>query len=778
MGVDKIYGYLDELNPQQREAVTYHDGPSLVIAGAGSGKTRVLTYKIVDLLRHGFEPYRVLALTFTNKAAREMQERIQGLVGDKVAARLKMGTFHSVFLSILRQNYEKIGFKSGFTIYDSADSKSLIKMIIKELGLDEKVYKLSSVLSNISYAKNALISAEQYVIDPDKIEYDKATRRPLTGRIYQLYCERCRLANAMDFDDILFYMNELLRDHPDVKRHYQDFFKYILVDEYQDTNFAQHLILQQLIGENKRICVVGDDAQSIYSFRGAQIENILGLRDKMPELKIFKLERNYRSTQNIIDAAGSLIGKNTRQIPKNLYSENKIGAKIEVISAYSDIEEAFIIANLINKHKLTFHDSYEDYAILYRTNAQSRVIEESLRKRSIPYRIYGGLSFYQRKEVKDAVAYFRMAVNPNDDEAFRRIINFPARGIGETTLKKISAAAIEKGVSLWEIISSSNLKAIGINSGTSAKLNNFKQLIDEFIKDNNQGSNAYELGQLIFNRTGILNLYAHDSTPESVSRYENLTEIMSGLKDFVESHKATNDGEPNMVAFLSEVMLATDQDEEDQDNLQKVSLMTVHAAKGLEFRHVYIVGVEEDLFPAAMSQTSISEVEEERRLLYVAMTRAMETCVITYATRRFRNGQTVITNPSRFISDINPKFLDLKSSSQLDKKSQFVNPVDNYKKHNIYSAFSTNSPDINSNNPNNSSTHNLRKVGSPVLSYIKPQHTQDELAEGMVIDHEKFGKGTIQSLGSISGEPSITVNFDEVGIKRLILRFAKFSVVK
>lgn len=783
MTADNIYNYLDELNPQQRAAVTYHDGPSLVIAGAGSGKTRVLTYKIVDLLRNGYEPYRILALTFTNKAAREMKDRIRSLLGDKISSRLKMGTFHSVFLNILRQNHEKIGFRNGFTIYDSADSKSLVKIIIKELGLDEKVYKPSTVLASISNAKNALISCEQYIRDPDVLDRDKRSRRPLTGRIFQLYCERCRLANAMDFDDILVYMNELLRDNADVKRHYQDFFKYILVDEYQDTNFAQHLIITQLCGETKKICVVGDDAQSIYSFRGANIKNILSLEQQLPGLKIFKLERNYRSTQNIIDAAGSLIAKNTQQIKKNIYSENKVGERIEVISSYSDIEEAFIIANLINKHKLTFHDSYEDYAILYRTNAQSRVIEESLRKRNIPYRIYGGLSFYQRKEVKDAIAYFRLAVNPNDDESFRRVINFPARGIGETTLKKISVAAIEKGVSLWEIISSTELKSLGINSGTATKLNNFKHLIEEFITDNERGSNAYELGQLIFNRTGILNLYAHDTTPESVSRYENLTEIMSGLKDFVEQKQGSTESHNiTMVSFLSEVMLATDQDEEEDDNQAKVTLMTVHAAKGLEFKHIYIVGVEEDLFPAIQSQTSTFEVEEERRLLYVAITRAMETCVITYSTSRFRNGQTVLTSPSRFISEIDFKYLDLKSSSQLENLSEkYINPVSNYKKHNIYSSSSpiVSHAQGDSNSPNSSPAPifgKLRKIGSSGLSNIQPQHTPDELSIGMLITHEKFGNGVIQAIDSISGEPSITVNFKEVGVKRLILRFAKFSI--
>ena len=439
------YNYLDLLNPQQREAVVYKDGPALVIAGAGSGKTRVLTYKIVDLIRNGYEPYRILALTFTNKAAREMKERITSIVGERIASRLWMGTFHSIFLRILRRHAEEIGFKSGFTIYDTADSRSLIKMIVKDMGLDEKAYKPASIASAISNAKNAMVTPEQYILDRDNYESDRKAKRPLTGEMYRTYCERCKVSNAMDFDDILVYMNLLMRDFPDVRRHYQEFFRYILVDEYQDTNFAQHLIISQLAGAQNRLCVVGDDAQSIYSFRGADINNILTLERRYPGLKIFKLERNYRSTQNIIDAAGSLISKNTRQMKKNVFSKNDKGEPIAVVKTYSDMEEAFMVANMISKSKFTNHDSYDEYAVLYRTNAQSRVLEESLRKRNIPYRIYGGLSFYQRKEVKDMIAYFRLSVNPDDDEALKRVINYPARGIGETTLKKLHSSASENG---------------------------------------------------------------------------------------------------------------------------------------------------------------------------------------------------------------------------------------------------------------------------------------------------------------------------------------------
>lgn len=768
------YNYLDSLNPQQRAAVEYMSGPSLVNAGAGSGKTRVLTYKIVHLLRHGFEPYRILALTFTNKAAREMKERIKLIVGEKVSSKLMMGTFHSIFLSILRRHADKLGYSSGFTIYDTADSKALIKLIIKDFGLDEKLYKTSTILNVISNAKNKLISPEQYMLDLDRLKQDKRSNRPMTGRIFEAYCERCKVANAMDFDDILVNMNLLLRDNPDILRHYQEFFRYILVDEYQDTNFAQHLIMTQLAGDRKLICVVGDDAQSIYSFRGAEINNMLWLNNQFPGLKIFNLERNYRSTQNIVDAAGSLIEKNSRQMKKNVYSENAVGKKIEVIAAFSDLEEAFLVANLINQNKLMGHDSYDEFAILYRTNAQSRALEESLRKRNIPYRIFGSLSFYQRKEVKDAIAYFRLAVNPKDDEALRRIINYPARGIGETTMKKIYDAAIARSKSMWEIISFEDLKAIGLNSGTINKVNGFKALIDEFIKDNSEGANAYELGQLIYNRTGLLAQFAYESTPESISRHENLTEIMSGLKDFVEIQQQTGEAKVDMQTFLSEVMLATDQDEKDDDNQPKVTLMTVHAAKGLEFKHVYIVGVEEDLFPSAMSQNSMEEVEEERRLLYVAITRAKESCSITLAKSRFRNGQTVPTKPSRFLNDINPRFLNLQSSAEIGGTEVKVNPYKNYiNNRNVSRSKESFSLNIHS----KTNVSNLKRVSEAALSNVQPQHQAEDLKIGDKISHAKFGIGVIDNIDNVSGEPSITVTFNTLGVKRLLLRFAKFDIL-
>lgn len=788
------YNYLDILNEQQREAVVYKDGPSLVIAGAGSGKTRVLTYKILDLLRSGYEPWRILALTFTNKAAREMKERITKVVGEKVASKLKMGTFHSVFLRILRAHAEEIGFKPNFTIYDSADSRSLLKSIIKDLGLDEKAYKPSTIHSVISNAKNTLTDPEQYIQDPDNVNADKKAHRPMTGRIYQLYAERCKRADAMDFDDILVYMNILLRDFPEIRRHYQEFFRYILVDEYQDTNFAQHLIISQLAAQHKRLCVVGDDAQSIYSFRGANIGNILNMQQRYPDLRIFKLERNYRSTQNIINAAGSLIDKNTRQMKKNVYSENEVGEPVRILSTYSDLEEAYLISNLIAESRLSCHDSYEDYAVLYRTNAQSRVLEESLRKRNISYRIYGGLSFYQRKEIKDAICYFRVAINPDDDEALRRIINYPARGIGETTMKKLTDAAFTTKSSLWQVIQNPAEKGVVLNSGTLKKLAVFKDMVQQFINDNINGADAYELGRLIFNRSSILTVLNHDNTPESVSKQENLKELLAGLKDFVDSRKEEG-GNDSMQEFLSDVMLITDQDATEEDNKDKVTLMTCHAAKGLEFKHVYVVGVEEELLPSAMSMSSIDEVEEERRLLYVAMTRAKETCVLTYAKTRFRNGQTVQSRPSRFLSEIGRKFVKTESSSDYDDTSadtRFINPLDRYNSINgagsskfnfkrnyqpTESQKKKNEAGNSSNVVNSTTTSQSNFSGKKTVANPTTGHTPDEVSVGTRIRHAKLGEGIVTKLDSVMGEGVITVKFSQAGEKKLYLRFASFEIL-
>lgn len=787
---DINYNYLDLLNDQQRDAVVYKDGPALVIAGAGSGKTRVLTYKIVDLLRSGYEPWRILALTFTNKAAREMKQRITDVVGKQVASRLKMGTFHSVFLRILRQHAEEIGFKPSFTIYDTSDSRSLLKNIVKEMQLDEKAYKPATIHSIISNAKNALIDAEQYIQDVDNYNADKKAKRPLTGQIFKAYCERCKRADAMDFDDILVYMNILLRDFPDIRRHYQEFFRYILVDEYQDTNFSQHLIISQLAGLHKHLCVVGDDAQSIYSFRGANIGNILNMEKRYPDLRIFKLERNYRSTQNIINAAGSLIDKNTRQMKKNVYSENDEGERVKILSTYSDIEEAYLVANMIAKSRLSNHDSYEDYAVLYRTNAQSRALEESLRKRNIAYRIYGGLSFYQRKEIKDAVCYFRLAINPDDDEALRRVINYPARGIGDTTMKRLTDAATAANLSIWQILQDPVEKGVAVNAGTLKKLAAFRDMVQEIIDDNAKGSNAYELAQLVYNRSGILTVLNHDNTPESISKQENLKELLSGLKDFVDTRQEEGDPRTGMQEFLSDVMLATDQDSTDETPDEKVTLMTIHAAKGLEFKHIYVVGVEEELLPSAMSMNSVDDVEEERRLLYVAMTRAKTTCALTYAKTRFRNGQTVQTRPSRFLSEIGKKFIQTVTSTDIpdDSRSQsFVNPMDRYNSfrsagkrsfastydspRKSYASYGSGGTDMT-----RTAAPSSRTASSAPKGRNPGTHTPEEVPVGTLIIHPKLGEGVVTKLDFVMGEGVVTVKFSQAGEKKLYLRFAQFNL--
>lgn len=765
--------YLDELNAPQQAAVTYTDGPALVIAGAGSGKTRVLTYKIVHLLHNGYEPWRILALTFTNKAAREMRERIEQLVGAPTASKLWMGTFHSIFARMLRSNAERVGYKSNFTIYDSADSKSLIKSIIKDMALDEKIYKPSTIQSAISSAKNALISPEKYARLADVMEADKNARRPQTYAIYRIYRDRCIAAGAMDFDDLLYYTNLLLRDNPDVLRHYQDFFRYILVDEYQDTNFAQHVIVSQLTKENQSLCVVGDDAQSIYSFRGANIRNILNLKNAYPQLKIFKLEQNYRSTQNIINAANSLIEKNTEQIRKQVFSEKEPGKKIEVVQSYSDFEESFLVANRISQIKMATGDSFDEFAILYRTNAQSRILEESLRKRNIPYRIYGGLSFYQRKEVKDAIAYFRLSVNPNDDEALKRIINFPARGIGETTVAKIVRCAIDANVSMWTVLENPAEYDLNINSGTTKKLDGFRELINGFIQLNNSGIDAEAVAKQIIERTGLMSMLIHDRTPESISKQENLSELINGVKEFVDEQREEGSENNSMTDYLAGISLATDQDN-DNSVEERITLMTVHAAKGLEFNNIFIVGVEEDLFPSAMANGSLAEIEEERRLLYVAITRARSFCMISYASSRYRNGQTVMCSPSRFLRDINPEYLDLVSGASLNApRPSFENYRSSY----------------HSQSPRTSGSYRAapQRADVPAASAAastssgaggEDKHSAADLSEGLRIEHSRFGTGTITAVDTTQAEARITVEFDNTGSKLLLLKFARFKILK
>lgn len=772
--------YLDRLNSQQRDAVVYTDGPSLVIAGAGSGKTRVLTYKIVHLLRNGYEPWRILALTFTNKAAREMRERICSLVGEKTAGQLWMGTFHSIFLRILRKHTDRLGFKNNLTIYDTADSKSLVKTLIKDMGLDDKIYKPNVVLSAISSAKNMLISPEKYSTLSDVMEADRRARRPMIYAIYRNYRDRCFAASAMDFDDLLYYTNVLLRDNPDLLHHYQEFFRYVLVDEYQDTNFAQHVIVSQICRESHALCVVGDDAQSIYSFRGANISNILNLKRSYPELATFKLEQNYRSTQNIINAANSLIDKNTQQIKKSVFSKNAVGERIEVVESYSDYEEGYLVANRISQVRMLSKDSYEEFAILYRTNAQSRVLEESLRKRNIPYRIYGGLSFYQRKEVKDALAYFRMAINPHDDEALKRIINFPARSIGETTVNKLTRAAMDSDVSIWEIISDLPTYNPGINSGTAKKLDAFRELIETFVTLNNEGMSADELATKIISATGLLSMLASDRTPENLSKQENLNELLSGTREFVTNRLEEGEENTSLADFMGEVSLASDQDSKDAEDgdLERVTLMTAHAAKGLEFNNVFIVGVEEDLFPSAMSKDSLKDIEEERRLLYVAMTRARNFCLMSYAKSRYRNGQTTTCSPSRFLRDIDRKYLCMTAGSSLGSSTRsFDDYADSYHSRPVFVR----------NSPGKTATQTPRpKAETGQREIVRPQskpgisgiHSADELSVDMRIAHDRFGEGIITDIDNSRPDSArITVRFSHTSERILLLKFARFAIL-
>ena len=775
--------YLGKLNTQQRAAVEYCDGPQLVIAGAGSGKTRVLTYKIVHLLAHGYEPWRILALTFTNKAAREMRERIETLVGPEVSSRLWIGTFHSIFARILRQNAERIGFKSSFTIYDAADSKALVKLIIKDMELDDKVYKPSTVHNSISWAKNALISPEDYALNRDLQRADANARRPRMCEIYRCYRDRCRVAGAMDFDDLLFYTNVLFRDHPDVCRHYQEYFRYVLVDEYQDTNFAQHLIVRQLTGGSGSLCVVGDDAQSIYSFRGVNIRNILEMENAYPGLQTFKLERNYRSTQNIIDAAGSLISKNVDQIPKNVYSENDRGTLIDVVKCYSDYEEAAQVAARVSQIKRGTGDSFDETAILYRTNAQSSVLEESLRKRNVPYRIYGGLSFYQRKEVKDAIAYFRLSLNPDDDEALRRIINFPARGIGDTTLGKLTRAAMDEGVSLWAVISDADNHECGLNAGTKRKLSDFSELIKGFIDLNAQGRDAYDVARNIIERTGLYSMLVHDSTPESISKQENLQELLKGVKEYVDSMVEQGREDVSLGSFMTEVSLATDQDVNAGGEEECVTLMTVHAAKGLEFDNVFIVGVEEELFPSAMAAQSPAEIEEERRLLYVAITRARKYCMISYATQRFRNGQTVFPRPSRFIGDIDPRYLHVSGGRDFIPSSSMMQQRRVTASYNASMAGSARPlgelrrtlSDLGprTSSPRREASASAAGAGDFTL------HSPGEVSAGTRIRHSKFGVGLVKVVDTSGVDARMTVKFegDDADTRTLLFKYAKFMIL-
>lgn len=649
---------LNDLNESQRKAVEYIDGPSLVIAGAGSGKTRVLTYKIAYLLQQGVKPWNIMALTFTNKAAREMKERIGKLVGQDLAQHLYMGTFHSIFSRILRAEAQHIGFTNNFTIYDESDSRSLIKTIVKEMGLDEKVYKPASVHSRISMAKNNLMSAENYARDKESYQADQRAKMPRLGEIFITYVQRCQQANAMDFDDLLTLTFKLFQEHEDIRKKYADRFDFLLVDEYQDTNHAQMRIVMQLCKEKERVCAVGDDSQSIYSFRGANIDNILSFQSRFKEAKLFKLEQNYRSTQSIVEAANSLIKHNSNQIPKNVYSKNDKGESLIYKPAYSDKEEALIVCREIKRIKRQDDCQYSDFAILYRTNAQSRSFEEEFRKQGIPYRIYGGLSFFQRKEIKDVIAYFRLVANPDDEEAFKRIINYPARGIGNTTLAKIATCALDNHVSFWQVISSPEHYGLGVNKGTLAKLESFRLMISGFV-EKSASMNAFDLGDTIVKESGIsADIYKSGSRdPEDLARQENLEELLGGMQSFVEEcREEGREQEAYLTDYLQGVALLTDLDSKGDDDEPRVSLMTVHASKGLEFPTVFVVGLEENIFPSAIVST-LRELEEERRLLYVAITRAEKHCVLTSAKNRFRYGKMEFGNPSRFIKEIDSAFI-------------------------------------------------------------------------------------------------------------------------
>lgn len=773
--MNQLEELLSHLNESQRQAVAYNEGPSLVIAGAGSGKTRVLTYKIAYLLLSGLHPSSILALTFTNKAAREMKERIAQIVGRDKAKWLWMGTFHSIFSRMLRAEAEKLGFTSGFTIYDTADSKSLIKTIVKELQLDEKTYKPATILGRISFAKNNLLTADKYASNGDLYKADSSARIPRTSDIYTLYASRCRQANAMDFDDLLLYTNILFRDYPDVLETYRQRFSFILVDEYQDTNFAQHLIVKRLAEQHQRISVVGDDAQSIYSFRGANIDNILKFKTHFPDSKLFKLEQNYRSTQNIVAAANSLIQKNKGQIQKNVFSENDKGQRIQVFSAMTDTEEGFIVANKASEIHLTKHHPFSDFAILYRTNAQSRIFEEALRKRNIPYKIYGGLSFYQRKEIKDVLAYFRLVINPYDEEALKRVINYPARGIGDTTIGKVADCAHLHHVSMWEILSDPLQFNLPVNAGTAGKLSKFRDLIFSLI-EKSPALDAYEMAQTVIKGAGIMADVSIDTSPENLSRQENLQELVSGIHDFCEQR--ANDGETaiGLADFMSEVALLTDQDNDDDENTEKLTMMTIHSAKGLEFRNVFIVGMEEGLFPSGYVDSE-SEVEEERRLFYVAITRAEEQCCISYAKSRFRNGQLNFQNPSRFLGDIDQQYLDLPSDYRMMYGRQSSSSEEQERA--LFGGSATmGKPQQASSGIGMHETNRWKKLDNkPVSSETKNVATASGIAVGNTVRHDKFGTGTVVAIEETDGNSKATVDFGSNGTRALLLKYAKLEVI-
>lgn len=799
--LDKEYtpvneNYLSELNEAQRAAVEQIDGPVMIVAGAGSGKTRVLTYRIAHLINKGVDPFNILALTFTNKAAREMKERIGKIVSYSEARNLWMGTFHSVFARILRNEAERLGYPTNFTIYDTDDSKSLIKTILKEQGLDEKIYKPSMVLGRISAAKNNLISSQMYLQNASAQEEDRMSGKPKIGLVYDQYAKRCFKAGAMDFDDLLFNTNILLRDYPDILNKYQDKFRYIMVDEYQDTNFSQYVIVKQLAAKFQNICVVGDDAQSIYAFRGANIQNILSFERDYPDMKTFKLEQNYRSTQNIVNAANAIIRNNRDQLEKNVWTSNATGDLLQLMKANTDNEEGQIVARNIFETKMNNQSRNKDFAILYRTNAQSRSMEEALRKMNIPYRIYGGLSFYQRKEVKDLLAYYRLSINPHDEEAFKRVINYPARGIGDTTVDKVIIAARDNDVSLFTVCENITEFGLSVNAGTVNKINDFVTMIQSFTVML-PVQNAYDLGNHIASHSGLLRELYSDKTPEGVSRYENVQELLNGLKEFADGDTTPpidlveNDPELQRLEvankaelleesgtlqkpqrtldqFMQDIALLTDADsKEKEEDLNKVSLMTIHAAKGLEFPYVYVVGLEENLFPSALSLNSREDLEEERRLFYVAVTRAERKCTLTFASTRYRWGNLTSCESSRFIDEIDPKFIEYANAGARKQYDKFSEP-----------SFDFNRTSSSENAPAIPKKKNLVKASTinTASAPIDNSHLKG-LQVGQRVRHERFGDGSVQQLEGAFPNIKATVAFDSAGQKQLLLKFAKLQLI-
>lgn len=805
---------LNDLNDAQRAAVEYIDGPSLVIAGAGSGKTRVLTYKIAYLLSQGMKPWSIMALTFTNKAAREMKERIGKLVGDDLAQHLYMGTFHSIFSRILRAEAEHIGFNNNFTIYDESDSRSLLKAIIKEMGLDDKTYKPAAVHARISMAKNNLVTAEAYDSDPAILEQNKRAKMPAIGKIYVAYVQRCRQANAMDFDDLLMLTFQLFRDHEEIRQKYAGRFDYILVDEYQDTNHVQMSIMMQLCKEKLRVCAVGDDSQSIYSFRGANIDNILNYQKQLPGTQLFKLEQNYRSTQTIVEAANSLIHHNRNQIQKEVFSKNDKGEKILYKPAYSDKEEALIVAKNIQRIKRQDDCGYDQFAILYRTNAQSRSFEEEFRKQGIPYRIYGGLSFYQRKEIKDIIAYFRLVANPDDEEAFKRIINYPARGIGATTVMKIADCAHQNQVSFWEVIGNVEHYGLNVNKGAQTKLEKFRLLISSFI-DRSHTLDVYELGDAIIRESRISEDIMSGKNADDLARQENLEEFLSGMQTFVTGRQEEGRmDEAYLTDYLQDVALLTDADSEGEKDEPRVSLMTIHAAKGLEFATVFVVGLEENIFPSPLAAISVRELEEERRLLYVAITRAEKHCILTNAKNRFRYGKMEFDNPSRFIDEIDASLIEggeeVPESSFGGGRSSFGG-YGSSSRYGSDGGYGGRMPWDRDRSGYRREYQNAKPVASQFMADPKPgfksvravnavhrimgdtassssvalagssafnaSSAAGSLSEGCRIEHQRFGIGKVLKIEGTGENTKATVEFQNAGTKQLLLKFAKFTIL-